>query len=185
MTISNKHKFVSSKSDSADASLVQPSNWNDEHDITLAAGKVLGRDTSGAGVAQELPIAVDSSGNVGIGTSSPTEALDVIGNINSSGTVYAVDFDNVSDAVFKSDIEPLSNASAVLNSLSPVEFRWKNTGEKSFGFIAQEVEVVLPEIVHHKPDATRTVSYIQLIPFLISVVQEQQKQIDDLQKKLN
>ena len=85
MTISNKHKFVSGKSDSADSSLVQPSNWNDDHEITLAAGKVLGRDTSGAGAVQELPVAVDSSGNVGIGTSSPTQALDVNGNVNVGG----------------------------------------------------------------------------------------------------
>jgi hypothetical protein len=75
MTISTKHKFVSSKSDSGDASLVQPSSWNDEHDISLAAGKVLGRDTSGAGLAQELPIAVDSTGKVGIGTMSPAVKL--------------------------------------------------------------------------------------------------------------
>ena len=85
MTISNKHKFVSGKSDSADSSLVQPSNWNDDHEITLAAGKVLGRDTSGAGAVQELPVAVDSSGNVGIGTSSPTQKLDVGGNVNVGG----------------------------------------------------------------------------------------------------
>jgi hypothetical protein len=37
----------------------------------VTAAKVLGRDTSGSGVVQELPIAVDTSGNVGIGTSSP------------------------------------------------------------------------------------------------------------------
>lgn len=34
----------------------------------VTAGKVLGRDTSGSGVVQELPIAVDSSGNTGFGT---------------------------------------------------------------------------------------------------------------------
>lgn len=38
----------------------------------VTAGKVLGRDTSGNGAVQELPIAVDTSGNVGIGTSSPS-----------------------------------------------------------------------------------------------------------------
>jgi hypothetical protein len=87
MTISTKHKFASSKSDSGDASLVQPSNWNDEHDITLAAGKVLGRDTSGAGLAQELPIAVDSTGKVGIGTSSPDINLRVSGSYSQIGTI--------------------------------------------------------------------------------------------------
>ena len=36
----------------------------------VAAGKVLGRDTSGSGAIQELPIAVDASGNIGFGVSS-------------------------------------------------------------------------------------------------------------------
>ena len=77
MAISLKHTFQSAKADGADTTLVQPSNWNAEHTITAAAGKVLGRDTSGAGVVQELPIAVDTSGNVGIGTTSPGGRLDV------------------------------------------------------------------------------------------------------------
>lgn len=77
MTISLKHTFTSAKSDGADSTLVQPSNWNAEHTMTAAAGKVIGRDTSGAGAVQELPIAVDTSGNVGIGTAAPSQKLDV------------------------------------------------------------------------------------------------------------
>jgi len=42
---------------------------------SVTAGKVLGRDTSGAGVVQELPIAVTSGGNVGFGTSTPARKL--------------------------------------------------------------------------------------------------------------
>lgn len=75
MAISLKHTFQSAKADGADTTLVQPSNWNAEHIITAAAGKVLGRDTSGAGAVQELPIAVDTSGNVALGG-----ALSVDGN---------------------------------------------------------------------------------------------------------
>lgn len=67
MAISVKHSFNSPKTDGPDSTLVQPSNWNAEHAITLAAGKVLGRDTGSAGVVQELPIAVDTAGNVAIG----------------------------------------------------------------------------------------------------------------------
>jgi len=40
----------------------------------VTAAKVLGRNTSGSGVVQELPIAVDSSGNVGVGTNTPLSA---------------------------------------------------------------------------------------------------------------
>jgi hypothetical protein len=63
MTISLKHAFTSAKTDGTDSTLIQPSNWNAEHTITLAAGKIIGRDTSGAGAAQELPLAFDTSGN--------------------------------------------------------------------------------------------------------------------------
>lgn len=70
MAISIKHAFTSAKADGTDATLVQPSNWNAEHNITLAAGKVLGRDSSGAGAVQELPISVDGSGNVSLSSAS-------------------------------------------------------------------------------------------------------------------
>jgi microcystin-dependent protein len=55
MTISAKHAFQSEKGDPSDTTLVRPSNWNDEHDITLASDSLLGRDSSGAGDVQEIP----------------------------------------------------------------------------------------------------------------------------------
>lgn len=61
MTISLKHSFASPKADGTDSTLVQPSNWNAEHSLSLAAGKVLGRVTGSAGAAQELPLAFDPS----------------------------------------------------------------------------------------------------------------------------
>jgi len=54
MTISLKHGFVSSVPDSADASLVQPSSWNAEHQLTSATNVILGRVSSGTGVVEEL-----------------------------------------------------------------------------------------------------------------------------------
>jgi hypothetical protein len=49
----------------------------------VTAGKVLGRDTSGAGVVQELPILVDTSGNVGLGI---TPVVNLHGYSNNGGT---------------------------------------------------------------------------------------------------
>jgi hypothetical protein len=56
MTVSLKHIFQSAKADSADVTIVQPSNWNEEHELTLATNKVLGRATAGTGAAEELSI---------------------------------------------------------------------------------------------------------------------------------
>lgn len=49
-----KHKFVNPKPDGVDATVVRPSNWNDEHDLTLGSGKVLGRTSAGVGSVEEL-----------------------------------------------------------------------------------------------------------------------------------
>jgi len=57
MAVSLKHAFVSSKSDGADNTLVRPSNWNAEHTLTLDEDRVLGRVSSGNGVAEELTAA--------------------------------------------------------------------------------------------------------------------------------
>jgi hypothetical protein len=98
MTVSLKHTFQSVKTDSLDVTLVQPSNWNQEHVLTAAAGVVLGRDTSGAGNVQELPISVTSAGNVTIpnnfavtGTSGLTGNTTVTGTLGVTGTTTLTD----------------------------------------------------------------------------------------------
>jgi hypothetical protein len=136
-------------------------------------------------------VRIDNSGNVGIGTTSPTSNLHVIGtaNISSSlsvgNTVFATHFDNISDIKLKENIEPLYNTMITLNRLNPVSFTWKSDGTKSFGLIAQEVEKILPEIVHTKDDDIKTVSYVQIISLLISALKDQQVQIDDINRRLN
>lgn len=134
--------------------------------------------------ATSTQLTIDSNNNVGIGTTSPSYKLEVNGSISSNGTVYATHFDNVSDIKFKENVTEITSSKDIICSLNPVSFNWKDTGEKSFGLIAQEVEKILPEIVHYKTDETKTVSYIQLIPFLIQIIKEQQKQIDDINSKL-
>jgi hypothetical protein len=56
MVVSLKHSFVSPKVDSPDATLVQPSNWNAEHTLTQATGRLLGRTSSGTGPTEEISV---------------------------------------------------------------------------------------------------------------------------------
>jgi hypothetical protein len=93
MTVSLKHTFQSAKTDSADATLVQPSNWNQEHDLTLATNKVLGRATAGTGAAEELSVgtALSISGGTLAVTNVPvanggTGASTLTGYVKGSGT---------------------------------------------------------------------------------------------------
>lgn len=57
MAIEIKHPFQSAKSDGADNTVVQPSDWNAAHNITLAASRLLGRATASAGAAEEISLA--------------------------------------------------------------------------------------------------------------------------------
>lgn len=54
MAVSLKHAFTSAVADSSDTSLVQPSNWNAEHTVTCATGKLLGRASAGTGAVEEI-----------------------------------------------------------------------------------------------------------------------------------
>jgi hypothetical protein len=74
--------------------------------INVTASKVLGRDTSGSGVVQELPIAVTSGGDVGIGTTTPQCKFEVAGLVRatsltnpSSGSGVEVGYDGTQGVI--------------------------------------------------------------------------------------
>ena len=107
-------------------------------------------------------------------------------NIDSitANTVTATDFNSTSDIKLKENVLPIGDAILTLNLINPVSFDWKETGNRSYGVIAQELEAVLPELVREKEDGIKTVAYTQLIAFLISAIQEQQKEIDHIKSLL-
>jgi len=93
MTVSLKHTFTSPKDDSADPTVVQPSNWNEEHALTLDTNKVLGRATAGTGAAEELSVgtALSVSGGTLAVTNVPvanggTGASTLTGYVKGNGT---------------------------------------------------------------------------------------------------
>ena len=92
-----------------------------------------------------------------------------------------------SDERLKKNIQDLQgmNALDIIDKLRPVSFGYKDprmTREKTYGFIAQEVQKILPEIVEVGTDSMQTLgmSYTDLIPILTQGMKEQQVQILDL-----
>ena len=77
MTLSIKHKFTSAKTDGTDATLIRPSNWNDEHDLECSADKVLGRATAGTGAVEEL--SAPSFGRSLLACSTAAQLLTLLG----------------------------------------------------------------------------------------------------------
>jgi hypothetical protein len=91
MAISLKHSFTSPKADGPDSTLVQPSNWNAEHEITMAASRILGRTTAGAGNVEELAVGSNlllASGSLNLASSVSITALTASGAIT-GGSVSA------------------------------------------------------------------------------------------------
>ena len=101
-------------------------------------------------------------------------------NITSSGTITASDFNSLSDAKYKTDVHPINNALSIVSKLEGKHFIWKNTGKPSLGFIAQEVEEVLPQLINTQDNGSKTINYSVLVAVLVEAIKQQQKQIDEL-----
>ena len=106
------------------------------------------------------------------------------GNRTFSGTVTAN-----SDIKLKKNITTIENALEKTLALRGVEFDRVDTDEHSIGVIAQEVEEVLPMIVHGTD--TKSVAYQNMVALLIEAVKEQngvinnlRDEIEDLKKKI-
>lgn len=101
----------------------------------------------------------------------------------STGVVNAVGFNSLSDISFKNNVIQISNAVSVINKLNGVEYDWKDTGAKSAGVIAQQLELVLPHLVN-EVDGVKSVNYHGIVGYLIEAIKEQQIQIDMLNERV-
>ena len=140
------------------------------------------------------PEGVYTQSRVGVGITTPQFQLDVVGttqiigqvnvtgNINVSGIVTATDFDSLSDANLKTNVVVIDNPLDKVTQLRGVNFDWKENNRASMGVIAQEVEEILPQLVHGHE--TKTVNYNGLIGLLIECVKKQQEEIEELKKRL-
>lgn len=139
-----------------------------------------GGDFRVEGDTQTHALFVDaSSDNVGINQANPSVALDVVGDINYTGSIF-----DVSDIRLKENIEPIDDALAKLSTLSGFSFTMKDDPDAivEYGVSAQDVQKVFPELVTvHDPDSGALgVSYNGLIAPMIEAIKEQQAKIEEL-----
>jgi len=88
----------------------------------------------------------------------------------------------------KKDFDALS----VVNAISAYDFAWKETGEREYGFMAHEIQQVMPYLVsgqkdqidQHGQPMIQRVNYAKLTPVLIKAIQQQQQMIESLQQQL-
>jgi hypothetical protein len=106
---------------------------------------------------------------------------------NRWATIYSQSVLNTSDARLKTNIRDLNYGLSSILNLHPVQYNWKEGIDKDnkIGFLAQELRTVIPDVVvGDERKENLAVNYIELIPVLVNAIKEQQKQIDDLTKKV-
>lgn len=107
-------------------------------------------------------------------------------NLTVTGPVTAKEFIYASDRRLKENIQTIPNALEKVKALEGVSFEWidDETDDKNLGFIAQDIEKILPEVVSTNKDGFKAVEYGNIIAVLVEAIKEQQKEIEELKLKL-
>ena len=112
------------------------------------------------------------------------------GNLSVTGDIIAF----ASDERLKTNISPITDALFKVNSLNGFTYKFNEIGEKLgfnpdityAGVSAQEVQKVLPEVVHPAPvdDKYITVQYDKVVPLLIEAIKELSDKVEKLEQRL-
>lgn len=152
---------------------------NQTRNLSIAYGD----DFAGGSVTK---VFIDSTGNMGIGTTSPSEKLHVNGSILATGTI------SPSDIRFKKNIMPLPAILSQVMALQPMRYEWKKEDfpdyafddKKTLGVMAQQLEQQFPELVVTGSNGFKAVDYSKLSVVLLKAIQEQQATIAQQQEAL-
>lgn len=151
-----------------------------------------------AGAANYL-LFIRDNGNVGIGNSGDQSI-----KLNVSGSVRATSFLTFSDERFKENMLPLGKEMEKIGAISVYSYTYRPfdapardslsvnvkkenvpyafDGDIHFGVKAKDIMEIYPELVKKDENGFYSVNYIEFIPILISVVQEQNEKIRTLEK---
>ena len=102
-------------------------------------------------------------------------------NLNQGGSTVTA-----SSLAYKENITSVNNGLDLIMNMKPVSYnrKTKTTEDREIGFIAEEMEKVLPTIVSPYKE-NKGIRYTEIIPVLVSALQEQQEKINELERKLS
>jgi hypothetical protein len=172
---------VSSMGTLSCGAITAPTTTNTINNLVINAGAL-------SGVTTLNTITIGSTGNVsGMGTlgcgliSAPTTTNTINGLLINAGTCTGVDFIATSDQRTKTDIMTISNALDIVKELRGVYFTRIGQTKQTVGVIAQEVEAVLPEVVHTDSEGLKSVSYGNMVGVLIEAVKTLSERLEKIQ----
>ena len=126
------------------------------------------------------------------GHSDINTSLDVTGgNLNvTAGNVCANNVTCSSDQRFKKDVSPITNPLKKVLSLKGVTYKWNQekwpsrfNDRPQLGFIAQDLEAILPELVHTNAEGYKSVDYIKITAVLVEAIKELKVENDSIKRE--
>jgi hypothetical protein len=165
------------------------------------AGAVLVNTTSATGSSQFVVAADTTTTNVmSVVNTRSTASTDysilfyrngsIVGSVQT--TLSATSFVTSSDYRLKEDIQPMTGALAKVAQLNPVTYKWKLDGTEAQGFIAHELQAVVPDCVTGTKDELdadgnpkyQGIDTSFLVATLTAAIQEQQALITALTDRI-
>lgn len=94
----------------------------------------------------------------------------------------AYDFINISDSAWKAQIRPLEYGLSQILDLHPVTYRWKEADDRVHaGFLAQEVQQVMPEAVRRSPEGLLAIDPMAVAATMTRAIQELSQRVEKLE----
>ena len=167
-----------------------------------SSGNLLVNTTSATGASKFVVAADTTSVNpMTVSNTRSTAATDysilfyrngsIVGSVQT--TLSATSFVTSSDYRLKEDIQPMTGALAKVAQLNPVTYKWKLDGTEAQGFIAHELQAVVPDCVTGTKDELdadgnpkyQGIDTSFLVATLTAAIQELKAELDELKAKVN
>jgi hypothetical protein len=110
--------------------------------------------------------------------SDSTKSVLIDNDLTITGSIYNTSDINLKKNITEIEISKIDN----LLSLNPIHFQYSNDKKNKthYGFIAQDVEKLYPEMIGSNDIGFKTLNYQEVIPLMLAKIKLMQKEIDEL-----
>ena len=162
--------------------------------IDSSGDLLVGRPTNSTNNAARIAVSFTQNGQVFTPTTDnkypicfENAAGTTVGYIYTTSTTTALV--SVSDYRLKENVSPIKTGLATVSALKPVTYDWKSDGSSSEGFIAHELQSVIPHAVTGEKDAVNNdgsikpqgVDYSKIVVHLVAAIQELEARLAKLE----
>lgn len=102
----------------------------------------------------------------------------------STGNFAATQFQSLSDANYKINLRPLVDADKIVALLTGYEFDWVDGTGSSYGYLAQELQAIVPHCVSEF-DGRLTVNYSAIMPYITETLKTYNNRLTELETIVN